>query len=91
MKITEIVSLSLNFDRDNLSCEFMLILLKSVVPTAVWLLSARLISGKPLSAEEEDIDVARERGRVYEGKAQNDLLRIYDLTKVLCSASFGSC
>ncbi|XP_031140894.1 phospholipid-transporting ATPase ABCA1-like isoform X1 [Sander lucioperca] len=42
----------------------------------------RLISGKPLSAEEEDIDVARERGRVYEGKAQNDLLRIYDLTKV---------
>uniref|UniRef100_A0A8D0AR12 ABC transporter domain-containing protein n=1 Tax=Sander lucioperca TaxID=283035 RepID=A0A8D0AR12_SANLU len=44
----------------------------------------RLISGKPLSAEEEDIDVARERGRVYEGKAQNDLLRIYDLTKVLC-------
>uniref|UniRef100_A0A4W6E1W5 P-type phospholipid transporter n=1 Tax=Lates calcarifer TaxID=8187 RepID=A0A4W6E1W5_LATCA len=42
----------------------------------------RLISGKSLSAEEEDIDVARERVRVYEGKAQNDLLRIYDLTKV---------
>nr|XP_019951231.1 PREDICTED: ATP-binding cassette sub-family A member 1-like isoform X2 [Paralichthys olivaceus] len=42
----------------------------------------RLISGKSLSAEEEDIDVARERERVYEGKAQNDLLRICDLTKV---------
>ncbi|XP_039678841.1 phospholipid-transporting ATPase ABCA1-like [Perca fluviatilis] len=42
----------------------------------------RLISGKPLSAEEEDVDVARERERIYEGKAQNDLLRIYDLTKV---------
>ncbi|XP_078132551.1 phospholipid-transporting ATPase ABCA1 isoform X4 [Sander vitreus] len=42
----------------------------------------RLISGKPLSAEDEDIDVARERRRVYEGKAQNDLLRIFDLTKV---------
>ncbi|XP_070785696.1 phospholipid-transporting ATPase ABCA1-like [Enoplosus armatus] len=42
----------------------------------------RLISGKSLSAEEEDIDVARERKRVYEGKAQNDLLRICDLTKV---------
>lgn len=53
-----------------------------------WLLSARLISGKALSAEEEDIDVARERERVYEGNAQNDLLRISDLTKVLCSASF---
>uniref|UniRef100_A0A3P8V611 P-type phospholipid transporter n=1 Tax=Cynoglossus semilaevis TaxID=244447 RepID=A0A3P8V611_CYNSE len=42
----------------------------------------RLISGKSLSAEEEDIDVARERDRVYSGKAQSDLLRIYDLTKV---------
>lgn len=42
----------------------------------------RLISGKSLSAGEEDIDVARERKRVYEGKAQNDLLRICDLTKV---------
>ncbi|KAM7377381.1 hypothetical protein PAMA_013932 [Pampus argenteus] len=42
----------------------------------------RLISGKSLSAEEEDIDVARERERVYEGLAQNDLLRIHDLTKV---------
>ena len=35
MKIAEIVSLGLNFDRDNLSCEFMLILMKGVVPTAV--------------------------------------------------------
>ncbi|XP_027133809.1 ATP-binding cassette sub-family A member 1 [Larimichthys crocea] len=42
----------------------------------------RLISGKSLSAEEEDIDVARERERVYEGKAHKDLLRICDLTKV---------
>uniref|UniRef100_A0A3Q3IW89 ABC transporter domain-containing protein n=1 Tax=Monopterus albus TaxID=43700 RepID=A0A3Q3IW89_MONAL len=42
----------------------------------------RLISEKPFSAEEEDIDVARERERVYEGKAQNDLLQICDLTKV---------
>uniref|UniRef100_A0A8D3C623 ABC transporter domain-containing protein n=1 Tax=Scophthalmus maximus TaxID=52904 RepID=A0A8D3C623_SCOMX len=40
----------------------------------------RLISGKS-SAEEEDVDVARERERVYEGKALNDLLRICDLTK----------
>ncbi|XP_068612159.1 LOW QUALITY PROTEIN: phospholipid-transporting ATPase ABCA1-like [Brachionichthys hirsutus] len=42
----------------------------------------RLTVGKSLSAEEEDIDVARERQRVCEGKAQNDLLRICDLTKV---------
>uniref|UniRef100_A0A8C4INI3 P-type phospholipid transporter n=1 Tax=Dicentrarchus labrax TaxID=13489 RepID=A0A8C4INI3_DICLA len=42
----------------------------------------RLISAESLSAEEEDIDVARERKRVYEGRAQNDLLRICDLTKV---------
>ncbi|XP_031707233.1 phospholipid-transporting ATPase ABCA1 isoform X1 [Anarrhichthys ocellatus] len=42
----------------------------------------RLISGKPLPAEEEDVDVARERKRLYEGKAQKDLLRICDLTKV---------
>ncbi|XP_034412914.1 phospholipid-transporting ATPase ABCA1-like [Cyclopterus lumpus] len=42
----------------------------------------RLISGKSLSSEEEDIDVARERKRLYDGKAQNDLLRICDLTKV---------
>ncbi|XP_047448746.1 phospholipid-transporting ATPase ABCA1-like isoform X2 [Mugil cephalus] len=43
----------------------------------------RLISAKLLSAgEEEDVDVARERQRVYEGRAQNDLLRICDLTKV---------
>uniref|UniRef100_A0AAQ4PAU9 ABC transporter domain-containing protein n=1 Tax=Gasterosteus aculeatus aculeatus TaxID=481459 RepID=A0AAQ4PAU9_GASAC len=43
----------------------------------------RLISGKSLSSEEEDIDVAQERKRLYEGKAQKDLLRICDLTKVL--------
>ncbi|KAM8899352.1 phospholipid-transporting ATPase ABCA1 isoform 1-T3 [Spinachia spinachia] len=42
----------------------------------------RLISGKSLSSEEEDIDVAQERKRLYEGKAQKDLLRICDLTKV---------
>ncbi|KAM9335582.1 phospholipid-transporting ATPase ABCA1 [Symphorus nematophorus] len=42
----------------------------------------RHISGKSLSAEEEDIDVARERERVHGGRAQNDLLRICDLTKV---------
>ncbi|XP_041634758.1 phospholipid-transporting ATPase ABCA1-like isoform X2 [Cheilinus undulatus] len=42
----------------------------------------RLITPKSLSEEEEDIDVARERERVYDGRAQNDLLRICDLTKV---------
>ncbi|CAJ1086292.1 LOW QUALITY PROTEIN: phospholipid-transporting ATPase ABCA1-like [Xyrichtys novacula] len=42
----------------------------------------RLITAKPLSEEEEDIDVARERERVYDGRAQSDLLRICDLTKV---------
>uniref|UniRef100_A0A4W6E3E1 ABC transporter domain-containing protein n=1 Tax=Lates calcarifer TaxID=8187 RepID=A0A4W6E3E1_LATCA len=46
---------------------------------------------KSLSAEEEDIDVARERVRVYEGKAQNDLLRIYDLTKVLPPCCLHQC
>lgn len=39
----------------------------------------------PRSAEEEDEDVARERERVKRGNAQNDLLRICDLTKVLYS------
>uniref|UniRef100_A0A3Q3GSS5 P-type phospholipid transporter n=1 Tax=Labrus bergylta TaxID=56723 RepID=A0A3Q3GSS5_9LABR len=42
----------------------------------------RLITAKSLSEEEEDIDVARERERVYDGRAQNDLLQICDLTKV---------
>nr|XP_043888228.1 phospholipid-transporting ATPase ABCA1-like [Solea senegalensis] len=43
----------------------------------------RLTSGKSLPAEEEeDVDVAQERDRVYRGKAQNDLLRMWDLTKV---------
>lgn len=35
VKIAENVSLSLNFDRDNLSSEFMLILMKGVMPTVV--------------------------------------------------------
>lgn len=43
---------------------------------------ARLIPVKSPSAEEEDIDVARERQRVRGGRAQSDLLRICDLTKV---------
>ncbi|KAM9835346.1 phospholipid-transporting ATPase ABCA1-like [Syngnathus typhle] len=42
----------------------------------------RFISAKSLSTEEEDVDVTRERERVYAGKAGNDLLRLYDLTKV---------
>ncbi|XP_061814826.2 phospholipid-transporting ATPase ABCA1-like [Nerophis lumbriciformis] len=42
----------------------------------------RRTSAKLLCTEEEDVDVARERDRVYAGKAQNDLLRTYDLTKV---------
>uniref|UniRef100_A0A3B4Z3Q7 P-type phospholipid transporter n=1 Tax=Stegastes partitus TaxID=144197 RepID=A0A3B4Z3Q7_9TELE len=42
----------------------------------------RLISAKSPPAGEEDVDVARERQRIYDGKAQNDLLRICDLTKV---------
>nr|ALU63310.1 ATP-binding cassette transporter subfamily A member 1-like protein [Oryzias melastigma] len=42
----------------------------------------RLASPKIRSEEEEDEDVARERQRVYEGRAENDMLRIRDLTKV---------
>ncbi|TTW24234.1 ATP-binding cassette sub-family A member 1 [Bagarius yarrelli] len=42
----------------------------------------RLVTGLPRSTEEEDEDVARERERVQRGNAQNDLLRIFDLTKV---------
>ncbi|XP_053533603.1 phospholipid-transporting ATPase ABCA1 isoform X1 [Ictalurus punctatus] len=42
----------------------------------------RLVTGLPRSAGEEDEDVARERERVQRGKAQNDLLRVCDLTKV---------
>lgn len=49
-------------------------------------LSARLASPKIRSEEEEDEDVARERQRVYEGRAENDMLRIRDLTKVRRSA-----
>lgn len=37
----------------------------------------------PLPAEDEDVDVARERRRVHEGWAVNDLLRVCDLTKVM--------
>lgn len=47
------------------------------------LASTRLISVKsPSAEEEEDIDVARERQRVHDGRAHNDLLRVCDLTKV---------
>ncbi|MCI4394811.1 hypothetical protein PGIGA_G00173010 [Pangasianodon gigas] len=42
----------------------------------------RLVTGLPRAAGEEDEDVARERERVQRGKAENDLLRICDLTKV---------
>uniref|UniRef100_A0A3B3WR13 P-type phospholipid transporter n=1 Tax=Poecilia mexicana TaxID=48701 RepID=A0A3B3WR13_9TELE len=43
----------------------------------------RLVTPKQSATEEaEDVDVARERKRVYEGRAVNDLLRISDLTKV---------
>ncbi|XP_047672257.1 phospholipid-transporting ATPase ABCA1 isoform X1 [Tachysurus fulvidraco] len=42
----------------------------------------RLVSVLPRSEGEEDEDVARERERVERGDAQNDLLRICDLTKV---------
>lgn len=73
-------------------CEFMLILMKGCCANCGRLLSARLISAKSLSAEEEeDIDVARERRRLYEGGAQDDLLKICDLTKVLCAVYVSSC
>ncbi|KAF5901914.1 ATP-binding cassette sub-family A member 1-like, partial [Clarias magur] len=42
----------------------------------------RLVTRLPSSEGEEDEDVARERERVQRGKAQNDLVRICDLTKV---------
>ncbi|XP_030636239.1 phospholipid-transporting ATPase ABCA1 [Chanos chanos] len=42
----------------------------------------RLVTVLPMAEEEEDEDVARERLRVRQGGAQNDLLRICDLTKV---------
>lgn len=48
--------------------------------------SARLVSVKPSSAEDDDADVARERLRVREGGAQDDLLRVCDLTKVTSSS-----
>uniref|UniRef100_A0A6Q2Z6U8 ABC transporter domain-containing protein n=1 Tax=Esox lucius TaxID=8010 RepID=A0A6Q2Z6U8_ESOLU len=42
----------------------------------------RLISGAPVSQVDEDVDVARERARVHQGGADEDLLRICDLSKV---------
>ncbi|KAM9449520.1 phospholipid-transporting ATPase ABCA1 isoform 1-T2 [Clarias gariepinus] len=42
----------------------------------------RLVTRLPRTAGEEDEDVARERDRVQRGRAQNDLVRICDLTKV---------
>lgn len=45
--------------------------------------STRLIPVNSPLAEEEDIDVAQERQRVYGGRADNDLLRVCDLTKVV--------
>uniref|UniRef100_A0AAQ6A9B3 ABC transporter domain-containing protein n=1 Tax=Amphiprion ocellaris TaxID=80972 RepID=A0AAQ6A9B3_AMPOC len=55
--------------------------IQGFVMFAITILIQYKFFSKPLAAEEEDIDVARERKRVYEGKAQNDLLRICDLTK----------
>lgn len=46
----------------------------------------RPVSVEAVSAEDEDADVARERRRVQEGGAQDDLLRVCDLTKVTCSS-----
>lgn len=40
-----------------------------------------------VSATDEDVDVARERRRVHEGWAQDDLLRVCDLTKVTTSSA----
>ncbi|XP_050970826.1 phospholipid-transporting ATPase ABCA1 isoform X1 [Labeo rohita] len=40
------------------------------------------VKSLPTSSDEEDEDVARERERVHRGGAQNDLLRICDLTKM---------
>lgn len=65
-----------------------LVLFFDGVPSATFILMmcdadcARLIPVNSLSAQEEDIDVAQERQRVHDGRAQNDLLRICDLTKV---------
>uniref|UniRef100_A0A8B9KKR1 P-type phospholipid transporter n=1 Tax=Astyanax mexicanus TaxID=7994 RepID=A0A8B9KKR1_ASTMX len=42
----------------------------------------KLVKGLPVSLGQEDEDVARERERVHKGGAENDLLRICDLTKV---------
>lgn len=42
----------------------------------------RSVKTSPTSTAKEDEDVARERERVHKGGAQNDMLRICDLTKV---------
>uniref|UniRef100_A0AAX7W198 ABC transporter domain-containing protein n=1 Tax=Astatotilapia calliptera TaxID=8154 RepID=A0AAX7W198_ASTCA len=61
--------------------------IQGIVMFAVTILIQYKFFWKWLPAEEEDIDVARERRRVYEGEARSDLLRICDLTKV---SSFGA-
>ncbi len=50
----------------------------------------RSIKSLPTSSGEEDEDVVRERERVQKGGAQNDLLRICDLTKVFPVPVFKS-
>lgn len=49
-------------------------------------MSARLVTVESVSAEDEDADVAQERRRVHEGWAQDDLLRMCELTKVRSSS-----
>uniref|UniRef100_A0AAX7V794 ABC transporter domain-containing protein n=1 Tax=Astatotilapia calliptera TaxID=8154 RepID=A0AAX7V794_ASTCA len=56
--------------------------IQGIVMFAVTILIQYKFFWKWLPAEEEDIDVARERRRVYEGEARSDLLRICDLTKL---------
>ncbi|RXN30139.1 ATP-binding cassette sub-family A member 1-like protein [Labeo rohita] len=46
------------------------------------LIQYKSVKSLPTSSDEEDEDVARERERVHRGGAQNDLLRICDLTKM---------
>uniref|UniRef100_A0A7N8WV91 Phospholipid-transporting ATPase ABCA1-like n=1 Tax=Mastacembelus armatus TaxID=205130 RepID=A0A7N8WV91_9TELE len=55
--------------------------IQGVVMFAITILIQYKFFWKSLSAEKEDIDVSKERERVYNGKAQNDLLRVCDLTK----------
>lgn len=52
----------------------------------------RVVSVEASPAEDEDEDVARERRRVQEGGAQDDLLRVCDLSKVSSpSAGVSDC